>query len=96
MLEGKKKLELMEILIKRLAKLAQIHDTELRDLVAATEVAVWILPESHPAVEVIKDRYQAYMEWVEVKKMEALSTKRGFHEHDGTSTGTTPCTTGKS
>ena len=50
---AKKKMELMEMLIKKLARLAEIHDAELRD--------------SHPAVDAIKDKYPAHMEWIEEK-----------------------------
>ena len=37
---AKKKLEFIEMLIKKLARLAEIHDAELRDIVASTEMTI--------------------------------------------------------
>ena len=47
------------MLVKKLARLAEIHDAELRDIMAATKMTIYIIPESHPAVDAIKDKHQA-------------------------------------
>ena len=74
----KKKLELMEMMVKQLARLAEIHDAELRDIMAATEMTIYVIPESHPAVDAMKDKYQTYMEWIEAKKQPARLAKTDF------------------
>ena len=72
-IKSKKKMDLLEMLVKQQARLAEIHDSEIRDLMATTNMMIYIIPESHPAVDAIKDRYQSYMEWIEEKKAEAAA-----------------------
>ena len=77
-IKSKKKMELLEMLDKKQARLAEIHDSEIRDLMATTNMMIYMIPESHPAVDAIKDRYQAYMEWIEEKKAKARTAKKEF------------------
>jgi len=77
-IKKKKKMELLEMLVKKQARLAEIHDSEIRDLAATTDMKTYIIPESHPAVDAMKDRYQAYMEWIDELKAEAKTAKKEF------------------
>ena len=77
-LKTKKKMELLEMLVNKQARLAEIHDSEIRDLMATTDMMKYIIPESHPAVDAMKDRYQAYMEWIDELKAEAKTAKKEF------------------
>ena len=84
---AKKKMELMEMLVKKLAKLADIHDAELRDIMAATEMTTYIIPESHPAVDAIKDKYQAYMDWIDEKQTRSEIGQERLREPNRPATG---------
>ena len=45
---------------------------------ATTDMMTYIIPDSHPAVDAIKDRYQAYLEWIDEQKAEAKKAKKEF------------------
>ena len=77
-IKSKKMMELLEMLVKKQARLAEIHDSEIRDLMATTDMMTYIISESHPAVDAIKDRYQAYLEWIDEQKAEAKKAKKEF------------------
>ena len=77
-IKSKKKMERLEMLVKKQARLAEIHDSEIGDLMATTDMMIYIIPESHPAVDAMKDRYQAYLEWIDEKKAEATTAKKEF------------------
>ena len=67
--------------------MAKIHDAEFRDIMAATEMTIYIIPESHPAVDAIKDKYQAYMDWIDETKSRSEIGQERLREPNWAATG---------
>ena len=68
--ESMNKMKLLETLVTNMAIMLQIHDNDIRDLIAVSQIMVFIAPESHPAVGVLRARYTDYIEGINKQKEE--------------------------
>ena len=56
------KWQLLETIVRKLAVIAQVHDKDIGDLMAASTILVYIIPEDHPGALSLRNRYTDYID----------------------------------